>query len=149
MVLQTNTVNRRVKPTLETPFRIDYSWWERDPKGLRAYLISHLPADRQSRFQNGNAEDAAQGEIDWIDPDTAEVRRVDALQMAIQEASVLDEFITANTSLVDAVFRVFLANNNLPQTPNELGEAIGKRPEMILRTLAGPQVYQGIRPIAE
>jgi hypothetical protein len=146
--MQANTVNRRVKPTLETPFHIDYSWWERDLDGLRAYLVSHLPTEKQAHFQNGNS-DQADSEIDWIDPDTAEVQRVDALQMALQEAAITDDFISANTSLVDAVFRVFLANHNTPQSPNELGETIGKRPEMILRTLAGPQVYKGIRPVAE
>jgi hypothetical protein len=48
--------------------------------------------------------------------------------------------------LVDAVLRVFLANGNTPQTPRELGEKLGRRPETILRTLSGRQVYKGIRP---
>lgn len=137
--------HRRVKPTLDTPFHIDYDWWGRDDRDLRVYLISHLPTDQQARFGN----DEPLEEIDWVDPDTAEVRRVDALQIALKEAAQAEDFITLNTSLVDAVFRVFLANNNTPQTPNELSEVIGKRPDMILRTLAGVQVYKGIRPVLE
>jgi hypothetical protein len=50
---------------------------------------------------------------------------------------------------VDAVFRVFLANQNTPLTPTELGERIGRQPMTILRTLAGGTVYKGLRPTQE
>ena len=138
--------NRRIRPTLETQFHIDYDWWARDERDLRVYLISHLPSNEQANFSiDANNEIV----VDWVDPDTAEVRRVDGLQMALQKAAQSDDFITENTSLVDAVFRAFLANNNSPLTPNELGEILGRRPEMILRTLSGQQVYKGIRPITD
>jgi len=136
---------RRIKPTLETQFHIDYSWWERDDKDLQVYLISHLPPEKQTLFSPGAAQDDT--EVDWVDPDTAEVKKVNQLQMALQEASQAEDFITTNTSLVDSVFRAFLANNNTPLTPMELGETVGRSPETILRTLSGKQVYQGIRPI--
>jgi hypothetical protein len=140
-----NPIISRAKPTLQTRFHIDYAWWERDDLDLRLYLISHLPPDLQGRFGGEGEEEI----IDWIDPDTAEVRRVDGLQMALQQAAKSGDFITANTSLVDAVFRVFLSNNNTPLTPVEIGEIIDRPPEMILRTIAGRQVYKGIRPVAE
>jgi hypothetical protein len=35
------------------------------------------------------------------------------------------DFITDNTALVDAVFRVFLANGNRPMSPLELEQEIG------------------------
>lgn len=134
-----------VKPTLETRFHIDYDWWARDERDLRLYLISHLPPDKQAQF--ANQEETSM--VDWVDPDTAEVTQIDSLQFALQEAAQLSDFITPNTSLVDAVFRVFLANNNTPMTPIELGEAIQRAPQMILKTLSGMQVYKGIRPVIE
>lgn len=136
---------RRVKPSLDTPFHIDYEWWGRDTHELRVYLISFLPPEKQIHFTT----EEALGEVDWVDPDTAEVKRVDGLQVALQEAIQYEDLAAGNLSLVDAVFRVFIANNNEPQSPNELGEIIGKRPDMILRTLSGVQVYKGIRPVSE
>jgi hypothetical protein len=140
-----NPIISRAKSTLQTRFHIDYDWWGRDEHNLRLYLISHLPPDLQGRFGSEDANEV----IDWVDPDTAEVRRVDGLQMALQQAAKSGDFITANTSLVDAVFRVFLSNNNTPLTPVEIGEIIDRPPEMILRTIAGRQVYKGIRPVTE
>jgi hypothetical protein len=140
-----STANRRVRPTLDTPFHIDYEWWSRDARGLRAYLVSHLPLDKQDFF-TGKEDNL---EIDWIDPDTAEVKRLDALQLALQEAAQQSEFIADQTSLVDAVFRVFLANDNTPLSPNELGEETRRNPNMILRTLSGATVYKGLRPVTD
>jgi hypothetical protein len=137
--------NRRIKPTLETPFHIDYEWWQRDDKDLRVYLISHLPSDQQEYY--ANAEEDKQ--IDWVDSETGEVRRVDGLQIALQEASQSEEFVDQNGSLVDAVFRVFLANGNSPLTPVELGERTGRSASSILKTLSGARVYQGIRPVID
>lgn len=143
MSTSASAASRRIKPTLETKFHIDYEWWERDEQELRVYLLSHLAPEQRGYFQeNQNTE-----EVDWIDPVTAEVRKVDALQRALKEASQREDFITPRTSLVDAVFRVFLANQNTPLTPNELGERIGRQPMTILRTLAGSNVYKGIRPV--
>jgi hypothetical protein len=140
-----SAASRRVKPTLETKFHIDYDWWNREGQELRVYLLSHLAAEHREFFiQNQDTE-----EIDWIDPVTAEVRKIDALQRALKEATQRDDFITPRTSLVDAVFRVFLENQNTPLTPIELGERIGRPPMTILRTLAGATVYKGIRPVLE
>ena len=136
---------RRVKPTLDTRFHIDYDWWNREGRDLRVYLLSHLPAEQRDFF----TEHRDTEEVDWVDPVTAEVRKVDALQRALKESSQQPDFITSHTSLVDAVFRAFLANNNTPLTPVELGERIGRPPMTILRTLSGTTVYKGIRPVVE
>jgi hypothetical protein len=74
---------------------------------------------------------------------------VDALQRELQTAAQAEDFITGQTSLVDAVFRLFLANGNTPLTPVEIGEELGRPSQMILRTLAGGRVYKGIRPAAD
>ena len=55
-------------------------------------------------------------------------------------------FITEQTSLVEGVFRLFLANGNTPLSPVELSEHLGKPPDTILRTLSGMRVYKGLRP---
>jgi hypothetical protein len=132
-----------VKPTLETRFHIDYAWWERQGRELRVYLQSHLCPEHREIFEGQDLTE----EIDWIDPKTAEVTRVDGLQHTLRiHCSREADYITDRTALVDGVFRVFLANGNHPLTPNELASRIGRSAETILRTLSGPTVYKGIRP---
>lgn len=143
MTPPTSAARRRVKPTLDTKFHIDYDWWKREGRELHVYLLSHLQPEQRAYFETNRDLD----EVDWIDPVTAEVRRVNALEKAIQDASQEVDFITKHTSLVDAVFRVFLANSNGPLTPIDLGERIGRPPMTILRTLSGANVYKGLRPV--
>ncbi len=136
--------NARVKPTLDTKFHIDYLWWEREGRDLRAYLITHLPPEQRSTFTEASSD--SESPTDWIDPDTAEVRRVNGLQLALQQAAGRADYITDHTTLVDAVFRVFLANGNKPLSPIELGERLNRPPMTVLRTLAGREIYKGLRP---
>ncbi|MCC7209560.1 MAG: hypothetical protein IT323_19785 [Anaerolineae bacterium] len=145
MTSTTPPLSQRVKPTLETRFHIDYDWWKREGRDLRAYLISHLLPEQRAQFENMREE----APIDWVDPATAEVRQVDALQQALAIAVRDAQFINERTALVDAIFRVFLANGNKPLTPVELGVEISRPAMTILRTLSGAQVYKGLRPVAE
>ena len=132
-----------VKPTLDTTFHIDYSWWDRSGEDLHTYLLSHLPPEQRERIsQNTEAQ-----VIDYIDPETGEVTQLDELQLAIQMAAQHPDFINPHTSVVDSIFRVFLANGNRPLTPKELGDAIGRAPAVILKTFSGGRVYKGIRPV--
>lgn len=140
-----NIGSRRVRPTVDTKFYIDYDWWDRSDQDLRANVIAQLLPEQRDYF----LEHDAGSESDWVDPDTAEVRRVDALQMALQEAARADDFFVPPVSLVNAVFRVFLTNDNMPLSPTQLSEMINRQPMMILRTLTGQQVYKGIRPFVE
>jgi hypothetical protein len=136
----------RVRPTLDTKFHIDYEWWRRENRDLKAYLISHLPPEKRTQFDSS----AEQEMIDWIDPQTAEVRQLDALQHAIAQAVLDPQFVNEHTPLVDAIFRVFLANGNKPLSPEELSRFLPRRaPALILRTLSSPTVYKGIRPVIE
>jgi hypothetical protein len=74
---------------------------------------------------------------------------VDALQQTLRtHCSTQPGYLTEHTSLVDAVFRVFLANGNQPLTPAELGGIIRRPAGTILRTLSGQRVYKGLRPVA-
>lgn len=135
-----------VKPTLNTGFHIDFDWWQKNDRDWRVYLKNYLCKEHREAF--ANLDETVQ--VDWVDPETAEVQRVDGLQhILIMHCAKQDEFITQQTALVDAVFRIFLANGNQPLTPFELGQLLNRPPQIILRTLSGPRVMQGIRACAD
>jgi len=131
-----------IKPTLDTRFYVDYSWWERSEEDLNTYLLSHLlPEQRDALSQTTERR-----KIDYVDPDTGEVLQLDELTLAIRLAAADPNFISPQTSLVDSIFRVFLANGNIPLTPRELAEQTGRDANTILKTLSGTRIYKGIRP---
>ena len=131
-----------IKPTLKTHFFIDYDWWQRSREDLRIYLLSHIQPGQREQLQ-GSTEGRL---IDYIDPDTGEVFRMDELTLAIRHAAAAPDFINPQTSLVDSVFRVFLANKNQPRTPLQLAEATGRNATTILKTFGSTRIYKGIRP---
>lgn len=133
-----------VKPTTDTPFAIDFEWWKTHDNNWRVFLIGYLCAEHASVYSDKNEDEL----MDWVDIETGEVQTVDGLlHVVITHCSKQPDFLNNNTALVDSVFRTLLANNNKMMTPSELAEPTGKPAEVILRTLAGPQVYKGIRPI--
>ncbi len=137
--------SKLIKPTLDTEFFIDYDWWERESEDLRIYLLSHV-SSQQRDFLSHSSEDAV---VDYIDPETGEVFQLDALRLAIKQAAEAPNFINPQTSLVDSVFRVFLANNNKPLSPRQLAEKTNRDATTILKTLGGIRIYKGIRPASE
>ena len=137
-----NKPSMLVKPTLDTKFYVDYSWWERSSEDLRTYLLSHVLPEQRDRLSAAEAGSV----IDYINPDTAEVSQLDELQFAIKKAAEDPNFINPQTSLVDSVFRVFLANANTPLSPRELAEQTGRNATTILKTFSGTRIYKGIRP---
>ena len=132
-----------VKPTVDTPFHVDFEWWKKNERDWHVYLRSLLCAEHQEAFSN-----VEEGEtIDWVDPVTAEVKPVEGVQNALMTHCVKQpDFLTIQTALVEAVFRLFLANGNMPMTSKELGARLSRPADTILRTLAGARVYKGIRP---
>jgi hypothetical protein len=136
-----------VKPTLETPFHIDFSWWSQNDREWRVYLLSLLSPEDRERFSDLIDGDVA---LDFVDPDTAEVIQVDGLQhVLITYTAQAEGFLQEHTALVEAIFRLFLKNGNSPMTVQEIGEKLGRDPNPILKTLSGTRVYRGIRPILE
>jgi hypothetical protein len=132
-----------VRPTLATQFHIDFEWWERADRDWAVLLRSHLCPEHQVTL--GELE--ADALVDHVDPETAEVSRVPGLQHTLMtHCAVQPDYITPQGSLVDVVFRVFMANGNAPLSCQELGNRLGRPAETILRTLTGPRVYRGIRP---
>lgn len=132
-----------VKPSLQTCFHIDFDWWKRNDRNWRVYLRSNLCSEHREVYADLDAEE----KVDWVDPETAEVQRVDGLQhILITHCAQQEGFIHERTTLVDAVFRLFLANGNVGMNAVELGERLGRPPATILRTLSGVRVYKGLRP---
>jgi acyl dehydratase len=132
-----------LKANLDTPFHIDFDWWQQNENDWHVHMRSVLCETHQQMF----AETENDQQIDWIDPETAEVRPLDGLQhVLMSHCAKQEEFLTINTALVDGVFRVLLSRGNAPQSPRQLAEVLGKSPEVILKTIAGPRVYKGIRP---
>ena len=135
-----------VKPTIHTPLHIDFDWWKQNDGNWRVYLFGFLCPDHQKSF--GELDDNV--DIDFVDMETGVIRTVDGLQNVLMTHCARQPgFITANTALVDAVFRVFLANGNRPMSSLELEEELRRPANTILRTLAGARVYKGIRPYYE
>lgn len=140
----TASPNAFVKPGPDTRFHVDFDWWERESRELRVDVVKHLRPESQSAF----AEYTGGETIDVVDPETGEVRVADKLQYLLRtQCKPLDAFLTEHTSLVDAIFHVFLLNGNQPLSPNELSEQISRPANTILRTLAGRVVYKGLRPV--
>jgi len=133
-----------IKPSLQTPFHIDFDWWQKNERDWHVYLRSLLCPEHQELFA-----EVQQGEmIDWVDPRTAEVKSVNGIQhVLMSHCARRPEFVTEQTAIVEAVFRLFLTNDNIPMTAEELGTRLNRPPQTILRTLSGPRVYKGLRPL--
>lgn len=135
-----------LKPTVKTPFHIDFDWWKQNERDWHVFLRSLLCHEHQEAF--ANVEEGQM--IDWVDPETGEVKPVDGIQNALMTHCALQpEFVSAQTAIVEAVFRTFLVNGNLPMSAEELARKLNRPADTILRTLTGPRVYRGLRPYQE
>ena len=134
------------KPTIDTKFHIDFDWWEEKGHNFRVHLFSNLCKGCQERYRDYQEADL----IDWIDPNTAEVTQVDGLWHALRTCcSLKPEYIDTTTPLTTAVFRVFLASGNEPLSAVELGTRLHRLPDLILRTIGGLHIYNGIKPVTD
>lgn len=136
-----------VKPTLETKFHVDFSWWRKQGQNLGAYLQSHLCPQAKHTQESIPPNQT----FDWISPETGEVFQLDLIWHIIHtECGQQADFIEDHTPLTVAIFRLFIANNNTPLTPLEMHQHLPKKkPDLILKTIGGHQVYQGIRPVTQ
>lgn len=133
------------RPTLKTPFHIDWQWWRENDPNYRYSLFEQLCEGCRQRYP----APADVGEVDWVDPETAEVTKADALMMCLQEHCAQDEsFISQSLPLTAAVLRLFLQQGNRPMTPEEINQYIYWRPaRTILKVIGGRTVHYGIRPL--
>ncbi len=132
-----------IKPTLHTPFHIDFEWWRANDNNWHIALQSLLCQEHQEAYAN-----LPEGQmIDWVDPETAEVRQLDGLQNTlISHCAKQPGFLDEHTALVDAIFRLLLANGNVPMSAEQLAGKINRPADTILKTISGPRIYKGLKP---
>ena len=58
-----------LKPTLKTPFHVDFEWWRANDNNWHIAVNDMLCAEHQASFSD-LLEDQV---IDWVDPETAEI----------------------------------------------------------------------------
>ncbi|MBK9208550.1 MAG: hypothetical protein IPL71_09695 [Anaerolineales bacterium] len=132
-----------LKPSIKTPFHIDFEWWKQNERDWHIFLRSLLCAEHQEAFVNIEEDEM----IDWIDPETAEVKPVDGIQHALMSHCALQpEFSSDRTAVVEAVFRIFLINGNIPMSAEDIAKRLNRSADTILKTISGPRVYRGLRP---
>ena len=133
-----------LKPTVRTPFHIDFAWWEHNDRDWHVFLRSLLCPEHQLLL--GEAPEDAM--IDSIDPGTGEVTPVNGIQHALMNhCAVQPDFVSEHTTMVEAVFRVFLVNGNQAMSAEELSRKLNRSAQILLKTLTGPRVYRGLRPV--
>lgn len=107
------------RPSLETKFYIDHDWWPSSGKDLRVAVRGQLCRDCQARFPDHRNLEA----VDWVDPETAEVVRTDALLQTLRsDCAHKPDFISNANSIATNAFRIFLLNGNQPLTPVQLAQ---------------------------
>jgi len=137
---------RFIKPTLDTPFHIDYNWWAEQGLDLNVQLLQHLSPELREVYTGQRLGD----KIDLIDWDTGEVRQVEGLQYLIEtRCSKEPGYIMQAPTLLEAIFRAFLSSGNRPLTPRALAPLVGHTSEQVLRVLSGRTVRKGLRPVIE
>jgi len=133
-----------IKPTLDTLFHIDYSWWEQQGLDLNVKLVTHLCPEHRNAYAGRPVGD----KIDWVDWETGEVMPVDGLQYIIRmHCSKEPGYVVQAPTMIEAIFRAFLSTSNQPMSSRMLGPMVGRLPEQVLRLLAGRKVRLGLRPI--
>jgi hypothetical protein len=137
---------RFIKPTLDTPFHIDYNWWDEHGLDLNVQLLQHLSPDLREVYTGQRIGE----KIDLIDWATGEVRQVEGLQYLITtRCSKEPGYVMQAPTLLEAIFRAFLSNGNHPLTPRALASLVGHPAERVLRVLAGKIVRKGLRPVMD
>ncbi len=138
------TTRRVRRPTVETKFHVDPTWWEHVGRDFRVYLYGALCPVCQEEL---SPTDGSLDTVDYVDPQTGEVRRLNELwARLLSHCSQQPAYVEPNTPLTAAIFRTLLASGNRPMSPKELQRRIGKsNPQTILRVLAG-RTHYGILP---
>lgn len=135
---------RLSRPSVETPFQINLAWWERHQQDFQSALRDALCQECQRRF----TADTPLEEIDMIDPQTAEVRRLNSMWACLVEScSSKADYLAPELPLATALFRALLTRGNAPLSPTDMQRLIRRsNPQTILRVLTGPNPIFGILP---
>lgn len=132
------------RPDTKTLFHIDLAWLEKSGRDLRAEMHAALCSECRALYPT--PADARL--VDRVDPQTGEVKRIDALwECLMDHCGHQPNFITPATPLTTALFRALLANGNQPMSPEQLHQRVRKStPAGILRVLLNNQSEHGIVP---
>lgn len=138
---------KRLRPTSATRFHIDWSWFERNGLDVQSLIRNQLSDASLKKLADGDAVE----EVDYIDPATGEVSRMDTLrETIIAESRWEPDFINASLPLMQGIFRVFLAENNRPLTAVELAQRLNRHDsDAILRVLTATGVQNGVVPVRD
>lgn len=132
------------KPTIETPFHVDFEWWAQRGLDLNVDLMAHLCPEHRAAYRGQRVAE----QIDWIDWETGAIRQVEGLQYIItRHCGRQPDYVQQAPTLLEAIFRVFLSNGNQPLSPRQLAPLVGQSPEQVLRVLSGSEVRKGLRPL--
>ena len=137
---------RYVKPTLDTKFHINFAWRAKQGNKFKVQLRGQACPECLADYEAAEAQT-----FDWIDPESGEVFQIDLLwHLIYKHCGQNPDFIEETMPLTTAIFRAFIANNNSPLTADEIHEIVKqKSASLILRTVGGHKVYQGIRPVTQ
>ncbi len=131
--------------TTETKFVVDKTWWERTGRDFRLFLWDQLCPECREQIPSH----VGTREVDWIDPETAEVKKTDAILQCMRTLCIpRPDWIHRGLPLMTAIFRAFIMNDYRPMSAEELHEYIPWRtPEFILAALKAAQREWGIFPV--
>jgi small subunit ribosomal protein S1 len=144
----------KIGVSYKTEFHVDFDWWRRNGQNYRGGE-SEFERDLKSLLCPEH-KDAAKGlGIGQIDPATKErTYQFNVRHVVITHCAKRPNFISDAGDLIpEKVFRLFLQNENLPMSAEEIGSRLSIHPEGILQSLIrdfgtnhkyGP--YKGIRP---
>lgn len=135
------------RPDTKTLFHIDPEWFDKNGRDLRSEMYSALCDECRALYPSPSDVRI----VDRINPQTAQVTRVDALWECVADhCGVQPGFISPATPLTTAIFRALLANGNNPMSPEQLYKRIGKSNAAgILRLLMGAEIENGVVPVKD
>ena len=129
----------------ETRFHIDYEWWDKSTMDLKVYLSTRLQALGIEDVQF----DAEMDEIDVVDMQTGEVHRVDGFQYVVQTyfSQLARRFRPTILSRRCGFLCLIGQCQPTAWLSPHIAERIGRSADVVLKTLNGPRIYQGISPV--
>ena len=136
---------KAMRPTVDTPFEINWSWFERNNINAQSLVRNQLNYKWRQRFDNG----LEIKEVDYINSETGEVFKMDNMREAIlAECQWEPDYITRDMPLLQSILRLFLANNNQPMTVVEMARRLERHDSnAILNLLTASKIQNGIIPI--
>lgn len=138
---------RLARPTVNSYFHVDWDWFRRNKLGIKSLVHNQLCPQCLREFSEG----VEVQDVDYIDPETGEVFKINNLWEAIlAHCQWQPNYLDNNMPLNQRILRVFLASNNEPMTVKALARELGLYdPNFLLRVLMASGVQNGVVPVRE